>query len=136
MKHGNRQTVDVELEVPFHDVDSLRIVWHGHYYKYAEIGRTALFRTKGLDLADLGPTGVGTVVIETQCRHTFPLVYADRFRVRSWFEDLEHRICVGFEVENLTHHKRSAHGHVTLACLDLDGRLLLATPEGLVRRLL
>ena len=28
-----RSVVSVELEVPFHDVDSLHIVWHGHYYK-------------------------------------------------------------------------------------------------------
>ena len=25
------------VEVPFFDVDSMRIVWHGHYLKYFEI---------------------------------------------------------------------------------------------------
>ena len=24
-------------QVPFHDVDALHIVWHGHYYKYLEV---------------------------------------------------------------------------------------------------
>jgi acyl-CoA thioester hydrolase len=30
----------VELDVPFHDVDLQRVVWHGHYYKYFEVART------------------------------------------------------------------------------------------------
>ena len=32
----------VELEVPFHDIDGMGIVWHGHYFKYLEIARTKL----------------------------------------------------------------------------------------------
>jgi acyl-CoA thioester hydrolase len=127
--------VDVDLEVHFYDVDSLHIVWHGNYYKYAEIGRTALLRSRGFDLVDLGRGGRGTVVIETRCRHTFPLRYGEKFRVRSWFEDIEHRICIGFEVVNLTQQKRSALGHTILACLDSQGQLLLATPDDIVERL-
>ena len=25
--------------MPFHDVDALHVVWHGHYYKYLELAR-------------------------------------------------------------------------------------------------
>jgi acyl-CoA thioester hydrolase len=123
------------LEVHFHDVDSLRIVWHGHYYKYAEIGRTALLRTKGLDVAELEKIGHGTVVIETHCRHTHPLRYGDRLRVRSWFEDIEHRVNIAFEIQNLTTGRRAAYGHTILASLDAQGSLLLVTPEILAQRL-
>ncbi len=28
---GRRHEVHVDFEVPFHDVDVLQIVWHGHY---------------------------------------------------------------------------------------------------------
>ncbi|MHB8418417.1 MAG: acyl-CoA thioesterase [Myxococcales bacterium] len=131
--HG--PTVDVDLEVPFYDVDSFQIVWHGNYYKYAEIGRTALLRSRGLDMVELKRTGHGTVVIETSCRHSYPLRYGDRFRVRSWFEDVEHRVNIGFEILNLTSDRRAAHGHAILASTDAEGRLLLVTPEALVQRL-
>jgi len=40
----------VELTVPFHDVDVLHVVWHGHYYKYLEVARTALMKSAGLDV--------------------------------------------------------------------------------------
>ena len=29
----------IELTVPFYDVDSMDIVWHGHYLKYFEDAR-------------------------------------------------------------------------------------------------
>ena len=34
--------IGVELEVPFHDIDGLGIVWHGNYFKYFELARTEL----------------------------------------------------------------------------------------------
>jgi acyl-CoA thioester hydrolase len=30
---------EVEVVVPFFDVDSMDVVWHGHYVKYLEIAR-------------------------------------------------------------------------------------------------
>ena len=29
----------VEITVPFHDVDMMEVVWHGHYTKYFEVAR-------------------------------------------------------------------------------------------------
>jgi acyl-CoA thioester hydrolase len=34
--------VDTEILVPFFDVDSMNVVWHGHYVKYLEVARCAL----------------------------------------------------------------------------------------------
>jgi acyl-CoA thioester hydrolase len=129
------RSLDVDLDVPFHDVDALRVVWHGHYYKYAEIGSMALIRSCGFDLDELERLSHRTVVIETRCRHIYPLHYGDRLRVRSWFQDVENRICIGFEILNLTRDRRSAKGHTVLASLDPQGRLLLVTPPDVAKRL-
>ena len=37
----------IELDVPFFDCDPLGVVWHGHYFKYLELARSAM----------LGPLG-------------------------------------------------------------------------------
>ena len=39
--------VDSEIVVPFFDVDSMHIVWHGHYVKYLEVARCALLDRLG-----------------------------------------------------------------------------------------
>ena len=127
--------VTVERSVPFHHVDMLHIVWHGHYMAYFEEARLALFRSRGLDVADVIKMGHRLVIVESRCRHSFPLHYGDRFAVSAWFADTEHRIKVRYAIENLTHGRRAAHGHTVVATTDATGALLLHTPEDLREKL-
>jgi acyl-CoA thioester hydrolase len=132
---GSSQGISIELEVPFHDVDSLQVVWHGNYLKYLELARTALMRSRGLDVEQIVAAGFRQVVIEARCRYAFPLRYGERFRVDAWFKDVENRLNIGYEIFNLTQGRRTLHGHTILATTDIEGRLLLETPHVLLDRL-
>jgi YbgC/YbaW family acyl-CoA thioester hydrolase len=125
----------IEFEVPFHDVDALGVVWHGHYYKYLELARTRLLRARGLDAGDLVGPRYRFVAIESACRHASPLRYGDRVRVTAWLRDVEHRIFVAYEVTNLTTGRRAARAHTILATTDRGGNLLLRTPRAIRERL-
>jgi acyl-CoA thioester hydrolase len=127
--------VSVEHEVPFHDVDALRVVWHGHYFKYFELARTQLLRSCGLDAGELVGNRYQFVVIDSRCRHGGPLRYGDRVRTSAWFGDLRRRIHIAYEVWNLTLDRRAARGHTTLATLDREGGLLFETPDEIQRRI-
>jgi acyl-CoA thioester hydrolase len=122
----------VELEVPFHDVDPLGVVWHGHYYRYVDAARTQLLRSRGLDAGRLIGGEYLFMVAESRCRHLFPLRYGERFRVDAWFRDVEHRLNVAFEVVNLDHDRRSARGHTSIVCVDRQGRLQWKTPRAVL----
>ena len=56
-------------------------------------------------------------------------------RVSAWFGDLRHRIRVVYEATNVATGRRAARGHTILATTDLEGRLLLETPHGIVERI-
>jgi acyl-CoA thioester hydrolase len=127
--------VSVDLEVPFHDVDALRIVWFGNYYKYLDVARTALFRAHDLDVDTLVATGYRFLAIESQCRHHFPLRYADRFQVAAWFLGVDHRIRVAYEVWNTTHQRRAARASMALCTVDEAGVLQVETPEPIRSRI-
>jgi acyl-CoA thioester hydrolase len=124
--------VSIQLEVPFHDVDALGIVWHGHYYKYLELARTALLRGCQLDGRDLRGLGFG---IESRCRHVAPLRYGDIAGVSAWFRDIKHRICIQYEIVRAADGVRAARGETILATVTREGDLLLETPEVVLRRL-
>jgi acyl-CoA thioester hydrolase len=137
-------SVGVELEVPLHDVDLLGIVWHGHYYKYFEIARTALLRSRELDEPTLRELGVAFVIVETRCRHTAPLRYADRFRVEAGLH-AEHspgRLQVGYRIRRLTPSASAgphapagvARGRTTLVTIDAQGNMLPEIPDAILRR--
>lgn len=125
----------VEIEIPFHDVDALGLVWHGHYFKYLELARTKLLRSLGLDAGELLGSRYRFVVAETHCRHAFPLRYAEHARVDAWLRDVRNRIHVAYEITNLTHGRRAARARTVLVTLDERGRLLLETPDAIRRRL-
>jgi acyl-CoA thioester hydrolase len=127
--------IEIELEVPFHDVDGLHVVWHGHYYKYFELARTELLRSCKLDVPDMIELGLRMVVIESKCRHIYPLRYGDKFRVSAYFKEVEYRLHIAFELFNLSAQRRAAKGHTMLATLDAEGNLLLATPASMITRL-
>jgi acyl-CoA thioester hydrolase len=127
--------VSVEIEVPFHDVDALGVVWHGHYYKYLELARTRLLRSIGLDAGDLIGTRYGFVVVETRCRYVHPLRYGERARVDAWLRDVRNRIHVAYEITNLTRACRAARAKTILVTLDRGGRLLLETPDEILQRI-
>jgi acyl-CoA thioester hydrolase len=125
----------VELEVPFHDVDPMRIVWHGHYYKYFEVARTKLLRSIGLDAGSVIGEQYKLIVTESRCRYVLPLVYADRFRVNAWFRDTSTRLCIDYEIAKLDSGQRATRGRTVLATLDLGGRLLMKTPQPILDRI-
>lgn len=135
-RRGRRiRPVSIELEVPFHDIDGLRIVWHGHYYKYLELARTRLVRECGLEVGDLIGPRYRFLMIETGCRYAAPLAYGDRVRVDAWFQDVAHRLKIAYEVTNLTRGQRAARAHTVLATTDAEGRLLLRTPDAILARI-
>ncbi|MFK7991975.1 MAG: acyl-CoA thioesterase [Sandaracinaceae bacterium] len=127
--------VRVEGEVPFHDVDPLLIVWHGHYFKYFEIARTALFRRHCIDGTDLLNMGYRFVIGHSECRHIAPLTYGDRFETRAWFLDVEHRVHVAYEVVDLGRQRRAARARTELVTTDAAGALLLETPKAILDRI-
>ena len=48
---------DTEIVVPFFDVDSMHVVWHGHYVKYLEVARCALLDRIGHNYTAMNESG-------------------------------------------------------------------------------
>jgi acyl-CoA thioester hydrolase len=135
VKRVRLREVVVEHEVPFHDVDALGVVWHGHYFKYFELARTRLLRNCDLDAGPLIGGRYRFLVVDARCRHVGALRYGDRMRVHAWFAELQRRVGIAYEIWNETQAFRAARGHTALATLDGDGRLLFEVPDEIVRRI-
>ena len=54
---------NTELTVPFFDVDSMHIVWHGHYVKYLELARCAFLDALGYNYTTMREHGHGWPVV-------------------------------------------------------------------------
>lgn len=60
---------DVIIEVPFHDVDTMHVVWHGHYLKYFEIARCKLLDQFHYNYNQMRDSGYAWPVIESYVRY-------------------------------------------------------------------
>ncbi len=127
--------VAVEFEVPFHDVDFLQVVWHGHYCKYLELARTALLRSREVDAPQMFALGYRFYVSETHLRHLAPLRYGEKARAAAWVLDADNRIRIGCEVTSLDTGRRVAEGLTVLVTCTADGDLCFETPEPIYARL-
>ena len=56
-------------------------------------------------------------------------------RVTAWISEYARRLVIRYDVRNLSHGRRAAHGHTAIATLDADGRLRLETPPEIVARI-
>jgi acyl-CoA thioester hydrolase len=129
------EAVSIELSVPFHDCDPLFVVWHGRYFQYLEIARSALFAKYALDVDHVRELNYRMYVTDARCRYLYPLTYNDRVRVIARFTATSPLLRVAYEVFNLTASRKSARAVTVLATTDVHGKLLTETPHDVLARL-
>ncbi|MBK7666250.1 MAG: acyl-CoA thioesterase [Sphingobacteriaceae bacterium] len=75
-----------EVPVRFSEVDSLRVVWHGHYIKYFEDGREAFGRECNLSYLDIyNADGFAVPIVDVQTQYKRPLEYGDSAIIETTF---------------------------------------------------
>ena len=73
------------IDVRFQEVDSLDIVWHGHYVSYFEVGREAFGRQYNIGYQIMKKNGVAVPIIKLHCAYKRPLEYGDQVRVETTY---------------------------------------------------
>lgn len=96
------RTYEKKLEVPFHDLDPVQIVWHGNYFKYFDIARFGLFNQAGIDLYKLyEQTKYLFPISKTSTKHIASLAYGDEFISRATIIDASVKIVIDFQIIKL-----------------------------------
>ena len=67
----------VEFPIRFSEVDSLRVVWHGHYVRYFEDGREAFGKQYQLGYLDVYEHGLAVPLVDLQVNFKRILEYGD-----------------------------------------------------------
>lgn len=120
---------ELAFEVPFHDVDMLEVAWHGHHYKYFELGRTALFRKYRLDVAEMKAMRVFMVVIESHCRYRAPLKYGRTYLCKVKMIEIEYRIKIVYTLVDADSGQVMAKGYTVQVTVDAENQeMFMMTP--------
>lgn len=100
-------TCKIELPVKFSEVDSLRVVWHGHYVRYFEDGREAFGKQYQLGYLDMYEHGFAVPLVDLQLNYKRILEYGDSAIIETRFIDTPAaKLMFEYTISS------AAHGHV------------------------
>ena len=121
----------IEVRVRFSEVDSLKIVWHGHYAKYFEDAREAFGIKYGLGYLDVYSKGYVTPLVELNFEYKKSLFYNDKAIVKTTYVDSKAaKIIFKYEVINAKSKELIAIGQSTQVFLTSENpELQLIIPD-------
>jgi len=126
----------VEIEIPFYDLDSVNIVWHGNYPKYFELARCALLEKFDYGYDAMRASGYIWPIIDLQIRYIKPLTFKQRISVNAVLKEWEYRIKIEYVIRDALTHTRLTRGTTTQVAVDMKTReLCLMSPPILIERL-
>jgi len=130
------RSAEIELLVPFHDLDPVNIVWHGNYAKYFEQARCALLEQFNYNYDEMRASGYLWPVIDLHMRYIKPLHFNQKVRVRAMLKEWEYRLKIDYLISDMATGMRLAKGTSVQVAVDAATReMCLLSPRVLFERL-
>lgn len=120
---------ETEIEVPFFDVDSMRIVWHGHYVKYLETARCDFLSSIGYDYAEMERQGYMWPIVQMALKYVKPAKFGQKIRVESAVVEIESCLRIKYTIRDAASGAKLTQASTTQAAVSLEtGELQFQTP--------
>ena len=121
---------DTEILVPFFDVDTMNVVWHGHYVKYLEVARCALLDRIGHNYDAMVASGYAWPVIDLQLRYVRGAVFGQKLNVRASLVEWENRLKINYLISDLATGERLTRASSVQVAVNMNSReMQLASPK-------
>ncbi len=127
---------EVIIEVPFHDVDTMNVVWHGYYLKYFEIARCKLLDQFDYNYRQMQASGYLWPVIESHVKYVQGIQFQQKIRVRAILKEWETRLKIEYVIFDNETGQRLTKGYTTQVAVDIQSKAMcFQSPKILFERL-
>lgn len=124
------------LQIPFHDVDMMEVVWHGHYAKYIEIARCELLDKLNYNYPQMRDSNYSWPVIDMRIKYVKPARFGDQIKVHSQITEYENRLRIDYVIYNAQTHQRLTKAYTIQVALEMHTQeMCLASPPILLEKL-
>ncbi|RLB06379.1 MAG: acyl-CoA thioesterase [Deltaproteobacteria bacterium] len=127
-------THETKLRVRFCEIDPYKVVWHGHYISWFEVGRNELTSLFGIGPEDLRQMGLMAPVVELHCKFKLPAKFGDEVLIQTTMQRCEVAKLI-FHYKVIRDDRILAEGSTTHVLTDLQGTMLYQVPQRVKRRL-
>ncbi len=112
--------ISLDIKVPFHDVDSMHIVWHGHYSKYFELARCELLESFGYGYKAMAASGYAWPVVDMRLKYVKPARFDQLIRVSAALEEWEYRLKIAYVIRDAASGEKLTKGHTMQVAVDMS----------------
>ena len=121
--------VDTDILEPFFDIDTMHVVWHGHYVKYLEVARCALLDHIGHNYTQMLDAGYAWPVIDLQLRYVRGATFGQQINVRASLVEWENRLKINYLITDAATGERLTRACTVQVAVDIASReMQLASP--------
>ena len=93
-------THEIELVPAFHDVDSMDVVWHGHYVKYLELARCALLDKFDYGYVRMRESGYSWPIVDLRMKYSRSATFDQPIVVRAEIVEWENRLKMDYTIRD------------------------------------
>lgn len=96
-----------DFKAEFYDVDSMCVLWHGNYVKYAESARCRLLDEIQFNYNDMQGNGFAMPIIKMDFKFIAPILFNEHFSVRIDLLEFENLLRFQYIFLDSKHQKRT-----------------------------
>lgn len=124
------------LRVPFYDVDSMRVVYHGNYTKYFEEARCAYFEALGMSYNEMEASGFLLPVVSLNVKFIRSCTFGQDLAVEVVREANDNLIVLHYTIRDAKSGVKCCKGTTRHAAIDaVTKELFFELPEPFLNRL-
>jgi acyl-CoA thioester hydrolase len=128
---------DYTLVVPFFDIDSMNIAWHGHYSKYLEVARCKLLDKIGYNYKDMAASGFMFPIVDMQIKFIKPLLFEQQVVITATIVECEFRLKIKYLIRDAATHKKLTTAYTIQAAVKTSNNSLqINCPDILIQKVL
>lgn len=91
---------EIEIVPAFHDIDSMYVVWHGHYVKYLELARCALLDKFDYGYNRMRESGYSWPIVDLRMKYSRPATFDQPLVVRAEIVEWESRLKMDYTIRD------------------------------------
>lgn len=127
----------LDFRIPFQDVDSMQVVWHGNYVRYFEQVRAELLRDIGFTYGDMAARGFAFPIVRLDVKYMSPARFDERVRATAELLPCENCLDIRYRVISLESGKTLCKATTRQMAVNLEnGESLFRLPEPLFSKML
>lgn len=109
-----------ETKIPFYDVDSMRVVYHGNYIKYLEDARCAFLENKNFNYTKMQEFGFAFPIVELKVKYIRPCTFNQKIIVHVQLQDVRNFLHFKYEIRDKETNEKLLKAETKQMCVDIE----------------